>query len=89
MWKTVVWSLAADPGYYPFFLTGNPVSMKDLAETVARKFGTKVVFVPKTAQAFTLTTDPSDSWTILGWRIADDLERILDEVARRLSAGNS
>lgn len=86
MWKTAQWSLTADRGYHPFFLTGNRVSMKDLAETVARKFGTKVVFLPKTAQAFTLTTNPSDSWTILGWRVSSDLEQILDDVARRLAS---
>jgi nucleoside-diphosphate-sugar epimerase len=77
IWKAVQWSLTADRGYHPFFLTGNRVSMKDLAETVARKFGTKVIFMPKTAQAFTLTTDPSESWAILGWKVSSDLERIL------------
>lgn len=88
IWKAAQWSLTADRGYHPFFLTGNRISMKDLAETVARKFGTNVIFVPKTAQAFTLTTDPSDSWTILGWRVSNDLEQILGDVVRRLASRN-
>jgi UDP-glucose 4-epimerase len=88
IWKAAQWSLTADRGYHPFFLTGNRISMKDLAEAAAKKFGTNVVFVPKTAQAFTLTTDPSDSWSILGWRVANDLEQILSDVARRITSRN-
>jgi hypothetical protein len=62
--------------------------MKDLAGMVAKKFGTNVIFVPKTVQAFTLTTEPSDSWTTLGWRISNDLEQILDDLARALDSRN-
>jgi len=82
IWKAVSWSVTADKGYHPFFLTGNRVSMQDLAERVVKKYGGKVVYTPTTQQAFSLTTDPVDSERLLGWEVSDDLDSILDDAAR-------
>lgn len=81
MWKAVEWSMTADKEYHPFFLTGNRISMRDLAEKVVKKFGGKVVYTPTTKQAFSLTTDPVDSRRLLGWEVLDDLDAILDDAA--------
>src|SRR5258708_362256 len=50
IWKAAIWSLSADRGYHPFFLTGNRISIKDLAWMVANKYGANVIFVPTTLQ---------------------------------------
>jgi UDP-glucuronate 4-epimerase len=81
------YSQKAEKGYYPFFLTGNRVSMRVLAEKVVKKFGGKIAYVPSTKQAFSLTTDPVDSERLLGWQVHDDLDAILDEVRRFVSLG--
>ncbi|MEK7117463.1 MAG: SDR family oxidoreductase [Patescibacteria group bacterium] len=81
IWKAIDWSLSAEKGYHPFFLTGNRISMKDLAEMVVKKFEGKVVYVPSTKQTFSLTTDPSDSKKLFAWEIQDDVDAILDRVA--------
>ncbi len=81
-WKAVEWSVKAGKGYHPFFLTGNRISMKDLATKVAEKCGGKVTFTPSTKQAFSLTTDSVDSQQLLGWEVSDDLDSILQDVAR-------
>ena len=77
--------MKAGAGYHPFFLTGNRVSMRALAERVVHKFGGQIRYVPKTVQTFSLTTDPSDSERELGWRVRDDLDAILDDVWRFVS----
>ena len=82
IWRAVEWSATAERGYHPFFLTGNRISMQDLAEKVVKKFGGKIVYVPKTVQTFSLTTDSSDSKELLGWELRDDLDSILEGVAR-------
>lgn len=82
IWKTVDWSISADKGYYPFFLTGNRISMRDLAKKVVKKFGGKIIYKPGTKQVFSLTTDPVDSKRLLAWEVSDDLDSILDDVAR-------
>lgn len=82
IWKAIEWSITAEKKYHPFFLTGNRTSMRDLAEKVVKKFGGKVVFVPKTVQTFSLTTDPVDSKRLFGWEVEDDLDAILAGVAR-------
>ena len=82
IWKAVEWSINADKGYHPFFLTGNRVSMKGLAEEVVKKFGGKIINVSKTVQTFSLTTDPTDSKRFLGWEVSDDLDSILADVVR-------
>ncbi len=89
IWKAIEWSITADKRYHPFFLTGNRISMRNLAEKVVKKFGGKVVYVPKTLQTFSLTTDPSDSKTELGWEVKDGLDSILDDVARFVSLEKS
>ena len=82
IWKAVEWSVNADKGYHPFFLTGNRISMRDLGEKVVKKFGGRVVYKSKTVQTFSLTTDPVDSKRLLGWEPHDDLDVILADVAR-------
>lgn len=83
IWQAVGWSLSADKGYHPFFLTGNPISMRNLAEKVISKFGGKVSYVPNTTQSFSLITDPSDSKRFFDWQVRDDIDAILDDEARR------
>jgi len=89
IWKAVEWSVTAEKKYHPFFLTGNCISMRNLAEKVVKKFGGKIVCVPKTIQTFSLTTDPSDSKELLDWEAFDDLDSILDDVARFVSLGKA
>lgn len=81
IWQTVEWSVGAEKKYHPFFLTGNRISMRDLAELVVKKFGGKIAYVPKTVQTFSLTTDASESKQLLGWEPSDDLSAILLDVA--------
>lgn len=83
--KAAEFSVTASKGYHPFFLTGNRISMRDLAQKVVAKFGGKITHVPATVQAFSLTTDPSDSEKILGWKVKDDIDRILEDVERFVS----
>lgn len=82
IWKAVSWSVTANKGYHPFFLTGNRISMRDLAERVVKKYGGRVIYTPTTQQAFSLTTDPVDSRRLLGWEVSDHLDSILSDVAR-------
>lgn len=82
IWKAVLWGVTAPKGYHPFFLTGNRISMRDLAEKVVKKFGGKVTYVPSTKQAFSLTTDPFETKQAFGWEVRDDLDSILLDVAR-------
>lgn len=84
IWKAAAWSITAEKGYQPFFLTGNPVSMKDLAERAVKKFGGNVLYIPKTLQTFSLITDPSDSKRLFDWQADDDLDSILDDVGRHV-----
>ncbi len=84
IWKAIDWGKKAQQGYHPFFLSGNRISMRDLAEKVIKKFGGKVVYIPKTIQAFSLTTDASETKQILGWEPYDDLDAILADVARHI-----
>lgn len=83
--KAVKWSVAVEKFYHPFFLTGNRISMGDLAEKVVKKCGGKVVYTPTTKQAFSLTTDPSDSKKFFGWEVCDNLDAILDGVAHHVA----
>ncbi len=82
IWKAIDWSVGAEKSYHPFFLSGNRISMRDLAEKVVKKFGGKVSYVPKTVQTFSLTTDPTDSKRLFAWESQDDLDVILAHVAR-------
>ncbi len=82
IWKAVEWSINNPKGYNPFFLTGNRISMRDLADKAVEKFGGKVIYVPKTSQTFSLTTNPSDSKTEFGWEVENNLDWILDDVMR-------
>lgn len=70
-------------GYYPFFLSGNRISMSDLAEKCAGYLGGKITYVASTAQAFTLTTDAADSEKILGWRPLFGIDHIIQEIIKR------
>ena len=81
IWKAIEWSIKAEKNYHPFFLTGNRISMRDLAELVVNKFGGKITYIPSTKQAFSLTTDPSDSKIFFDWEVCDDLDVILSHVA--------
>lgn len=84
--KAAIWGLTADAGYHPFFLTGNRISMRGLAERVVNRFGGKITYVPKTARSFSLTTDPYDSQELLGWQVSDGIDSILDDVQRFVSS---
>lgn len=84
IWQATAWSMTAEKVYQPFFLTGNPTSMRGLAEKAIKKFGGKVVYIPKTSQSFSLVTDASDSKKFFGWQVEDDLDAILDDVGRHV-----
>ncbi len=80
--KAVEYGVVADPGYYPFFLSSSRISMTDLARRVVGKLGGKVVFIPSTNQAFTLTSDFSESQKLLKWfpknTIDDMIEKLIN-----------
>jgi len=78
--KAVEYAVAHDPGYYPFFLGGNRISMRDLAEKISKKLGGKVVFTPSTVQAFTLTAEETESQSMLGWHPQNDMDTMIDKL---------
>jgi len=80
IWKAVEWSITSKGGYHPFFLTGNRISMRDLAEKIVKKLGGNIVYKPGTKQVFSLTTDPTDTEKILGWNVKDSIDDILEDV---------
>lgn len=81
IWQAAAWSVSAHKTYQPFFLTGNPASMKELAEKAVKMFGGRTVYNTKTVQSFSLITDPSESEQAFGWRAYAGLESMLDDVA--------
>jgi len=83
--KAVDYTVSADAGYYPFFLSSVRISMRDLAERIANKLGGKVKFVPSTKQAFTLTSDFSESQKLLNWSPKDDIDSMIDKLINILS----
>jgi UDP-glucuronate 4-epimerase len=76
--KASEFALKSQPGYQPFFLGGNRISMRDLADKVATRLRGKVRITPSTSQAFTLTADPSDSQKMLGWEPRFDMDRMIE-----------
>lgn len=80
IWKAVEWSVTTEKKYHPFFLSGNRISMRDLAEKAVKRIGGEVIYVPSTKQTFSLTTDPTDTETILGWKVEDSIDDILEDV---------
>ncbi|MDO8557231.1 MAG: NAD(P)-dependent oxidoreductase [Candidatus Jorgensenbacteria bacterium] len=78
--KAVEYALSADAGYYPFFLSSVRISMRDLANKVADKLGGKVVFVPSTKQAFTLTSDFSESQSLLKWSPKNGIDDMIGKL---------
>lgn len=82
IWRAVEWSLTAEKRYHPFFLSGNRISMRDLAEKAVEKIGGNIVYVPSTKQTFSLTTNPTETEAILGWKVKDTIDDILGDVIR-------
>lgn len=82
IWKAILFAQKVENGYHPFFLTGNRISMRHLAELVVEKCGGNILYIPKTVQTFSLTTDPSDSKRLLAWESYDDLDSILLDAVR-------
>jgi len=76
--RAIEFTAARDPGYYPFFLSGNRIRMKDLAERIAARLGGRVKFVPSQAQAFTLTADMTESAARLGWSVSRDINAMIE-----------
>lgn len=72
--------LNAGPGYYPFFLSGNRITMKDLALKCAERLRGRVKFIPSSTKAFTLTCDPSESNQRLGWQAIAGLGEIIERL---------
>ena len=70
----------AEPGYYPFFLSGNRISMRDLAEKCAKRLNGTVRLVPSNAKAFTLTADASETERVLGWRPTFDIDAMIEKL---------
>ncbi len=67
-------------GFHPFFLSGNRIAMRDLAQMCARRLGGSVRFAPSGAKAFTLTADTAGSDAALGWRASIDLLTMVDRL---------
>jgi len=86
--RSIEYCAAAEPGYYPLFLSGNRIAMRDLAEKVASKLGGKVVFTPSTKQSFTLTTNYEESQKILNWRPQNDINDIIEKLIIFLKKSN-
>ncbi len=83
--KALEYCLKAGPGHYPFILSGNRTAMRDLAEKIVSKLGGKVVLVPSTNQAFTLTSDVSETEKILNWSPQNNLDDIINKLSGLLS----
>lgn len=82
--KAVEYSSKSNPGYHPFILSGNKISMRDLANKIIAKLGGRISFRPSTAQAFTLTSDASETTKILNWRLENDISAIIDKLSAAL-----
>ena len=54
--------------------------MRDLAKKVADKLKGNIVFTPSTKQAFTLTSDFSESQSLLKWFPKENMDTILDKL---------
>jgi UDP-glucose 4-epimerase len=70
----------AGAGYYPFFLSGNRIAMRDLAIECAAQLdlGPEVVeMVEGREQAFTLTCDCSQTERVLGWKPSWELDAMI------------
>jgi UDP-glucuronate 4-epimerase len=80
MQRAAEFGVTAKPGYHPFFLSGNRISMRDLAEKVAAQLGGKVTITPSTSQAFTLTADSTDSYELLGWKPSIDIDAMIEKI---------
>ncbi|MEK7464439.1 MAG: NAD(P)-dependent oxidoreductase [Patescibacteria group bacterium] len=78
--KAVEYGTVAEPGYYPFFLSSNRISMRDLATKVASRLESKVVFTPSTTQAFTLTSNFSESQKLLKWFPKNNIDDIIEKL---------
>lgn len=78
--RAVDFGAATKPGYFPFFLSASRISMRDLAEKIANKLGGKVVFTPSTTQAFTLTSDFSESQSLLKWFPKNNIDNIIEKL---------
>lgn len=78
--RSIEYCAAMKPGYYPLFLSGNRIAMRDLAEKVASKLGGKVVFAPSTRQSFTLTTNYEESQKILNWQPKNSIDDIIEKL---------
>lgn len=75
--KAIFWCDGHEQGYYPFFLSGNRIRMKDLAEDIANRFGGQVAYVPSQSQAFSLTCDMSESVNALRWQVRHDMNGMI------------
>lgn len=80
--RALEYCLGASPGYHPFILSGNRVSMRDLAQMIAQRLHGEVQFVPGTKQAFTLTSNYGESQKIIGWRHEYNLQQIIDRLCK-------
>jgi len=86
--RALNFSLSADPGYYPFFLSGNRIRMKDLAKRAAELLGGQVRFVESNAKAFTLTCDTEESERALGWKAGTSIDQMIVNLAEIFGTKN-
>ncbi|MEK9148221.1 MAG: hypothetical protein AAB650_02180, partial [Patescibacteria group bacterium] len=80
--KAVDFCVKAPVGYYPFFISANRISMRDLAEKCVSFIGGSVKVAAGTAQAFSLTCDASDTQKILGWRVEYTIDDIIQNLIK-------
>lgn len=78
--KATEYVTATQSGYHPFILSGNRIAMRNLAEMIAAKLEGKVVFMPSTTQAFTLTSDFAESQSLLKWMPKNTLDTMVEKL---------
>lgn len=86
--RAVDFCAQAAAGYYPFFLGGNRIAMRDLAFKCAAHLGRgadSVTHIERREQAFTLTCDLADSERVLNWTPHWDLDQMIPRLIQILS----
>jgi nucleoside-diphosphate-sugar epimerase len=86
--RAVDFCARTEQAYYPFFLGGNRITMRDLAFKCAAqlsKGSESVEIVDGREQAFTLTCDLAETERILGWKARWDLDAMISSLVRILS----
>ncbi|MBI2055300.1 MAG: NAD(P)-dependent oxidoreductase [Candidatus Sungbacteria bacterium] len=82
--KAVEFCQHAQPSYHPFFLSGNRITMSDLARKCIDHLGGAVEVTASTPQVFSLTCDTSETEKVLGWRPQFTMDDIIRKLTKAL-----